>query len=162
MDAVSYSNSNANTGKSGSGRNDLTILDCFDRPIAFHRCFVTLTGSVTAALMLSQAVYWQKRTSHEDGWWFKTRDDWNRETGMGRYEQERARKRLRRLGLLQEDLRGVPAVLWYKVDETCLLKAMGKLGDPPATGHIPVGGKPAVQLVENQPTRWRETSQQVG
>ena len=33
------------------------LLQLLDRPIAFHRCFVTLTGSVTAALMLSQALY---------------------------------------------------------------------------------------------------------
>lgn len=110
LDTVSHGNFDAMAGEPGSGnRSDLAILDCFDRPIAFHRCFVTLTGSVTAALMLSQAVYWQKRSKHEDGWWFKTRDDWNKETGMGRYEQESARKRLRQLGLLREDLRGWPA-----------------------------------------------------
>ncbi|MCP5135094.1 MAG: hypothetical protein H6976_16245 [Gammaproteobacteria bacterium] len=47
-------------------------------------CFVTLTGSVTAALMLSQALYWQRRTQHAGGWWFKIRDEWTSETGMSR------------------------------------------------------------------------------
>ncbi len=36
--------------------------DLLDRPIAFYRVFVMITGSVTGALMLSQAVYWSKRT----------------------------------------------------------------------------------------------------
>lgn len=147
MDAQSSSDSSANTGESNPGnRNDLALLDCFDRPIAFHRCFVTLTGSVTAALMLSQAYYWQKRAKSHDGWWFKTRDDWIEETGMGRYEQEGARKKLRTLGLLREDLRGVPATLWYKVDESRLLEVIANLGNPTVTGSTPpttVGGKPA-------------------
>ncbi len=165
MGAASYSNPNASTGKSSSGRSDLAILDCFDRPIAFHRCFVTLTGSVTAALMLNQAYYWQKRAKSHDGWWFKTRDDWIEETGMGRYEQEGARKKLRTLGLLREDLRGVPATLWYKVDESRLLEAIAKLGQstvPAPVPLAPVGGKPANQMAGKPPTRWWETSQQVG
>jgi hypothetical protein len=146
LDTVSHGNFDAMAGEPGSGnRGDLAILDCFDRPIAFHRCFVTLTGSVMAALMLSQAVYWQKRSKHEDGWWFKTRDDWTEETGMGRREQEGARKKLRNLGLLQEDLRGVPATLWYKVDETKLLEVIASLSNPTVTGSTPptpVGTKP--------------------
>ena len=165
MDAVSYSNSNASAGESGSGRNDLTILDCFDRPIAFHRCFVTLTGSVTAALMLSQAYYWQKRAKSQDGWWFKTRDDWIEETGMGRREQEGARKKLRALGILREDLRGVPATLWYKVEETKLLEAIANLSNPASSSPTlptPVGTKPPFQLVRNRPTGRAETAQLEG
>ena len=138
------------------------LLKLLDRPIAFHRCFVTLTGSVTAALMLSQALYWQQRAKSDDGWWFKTRDDWTEETGMARREQEGARKKLRNLGILQEDLRGVPATLWYKVDETGLLEAITNLGDPTVTGAIPptsVGTKPPIQLVQNRPTGWAETAQ---
>ena len=113
------------------------LLKLLDRPIAFHRCFVTLTGSVTAALMLSQALYWQQRAKSDDGWWFKTRDDWTEETGMARREQEGARKTLRNLDLLQEDLRGVPATLWYKIDETKLLEAIASLSNPTVTGPTP-------------------------
>lgn len=138
------------------------LLKLLDRPIAFHRCFVTLTGSVTAALMLSQAFYWQQRAKSDDGWWFKTRDDWTEETGMARREQEGARKRLRNLGILQEDLRGVPATLWYKVDETRLLEAIINLSNFTVTGAIPptsVGTKPPIQLVQNRPSSWAETAQ---
>ncbi len=141
------------------------LLKLLDRPIAFHRCFVTLTGSVTAALMLSQALYWQQRAKSDDGWWFKTRDDWTEETGMARREQEGARKKLRNLGILQEDLRGVPATLWYKVDETRLLEAITNLSDPTETGATPptsVGTKPPIQLVQNRPSSWYKTAQQVG
>ena len=141
------------------------LLQLLDRPIAFHRCFVNLTGSVTAALMLSQALYWQQRAKSDDGWWFKTRDDWTEETGMSRREQEGARKKLRNLGILREDLRGVPATLWYKVDETRLLEAIANLSNtvvsdssPPA----PVSTKPPFQLVQNRPTRRAKTAQLEG
>ncbi|MCI0653669.1 MAG: hypothetical protein L0Y39_04225, partial [Methylococcaceae bacterium] len=65
---------------------DIHLADLLDRPIAFHRSFVQLTGSVTAALVLSQAVYWQRRVSEDhDGWWYKTRSQWIEETGLSRY-----------------------------------------------------------------------------
>ena len=67
------------------------LLQLLDRPIAFHRCFVTLTGSVTAALMLSQALYWQRRCKEPEGWWYKTLEEWTEETGLNRRETEAAR-----------------------------------------------------------------------
>ena len=138
------------------------LLQLLDRPIAFHRCFVTLTGSVTAALMLSQALYWQRRCKDPEGWWYKTRDDWAEETGLSRYEQEGARKRLRELGVMQEHLRGLPATIWYRVNEERLLEGLSKVAQRATSNPVPVGGKPAVQLVENQPTGWRKNHQLVG
>ncbi|MGH8711912.1 MAG: hypothetical protein ACREVA_11485 [Burkholderiales bacterium] len=98
-----------------------TFLRLLDRPIAFHRCFIDLTGSVTAALFLSQAVYWQKRIPDKpDGWWYKTRTQWSEETGLSRYEQETARQRLRDAGILLEERRGMPAKIWYRIDQPAL------------------------------------------
>lgn len=103
------------------------IIDLLDRPIAYHRCFVTLTGSVTAAVMLSQAVYWSRRTgAGQDGWFWKTVDEWEEETGLSRYEQETARKILGRITpqFWDEDKRGIPRRLWFRLDlellEQCL------------------------------------------
>lgn len=163
MDATIESNGRASSGGHGPhthSRTSFSLLENFDRPIAFHRSFVTLTGSVTAALMLSQAMYWQKRTKDPDGWWFKTREEWTEETGMTRYEQESARKRLRALGLLEEELRGVPAQLWYRLDEARLLGTLVSGG--PKSGPTPASREVAVQLGENPPTGWRKTSQPVG
>jgi len=149
-------------GKPTAAPGSPPLLQLLDRPIAFHRCFVTLTGSVTAALMLSQAIYWQQRTKDPDGWWYKTRDDWAEETGLSRYEQEGARKKLRKLGVVQEHLRGVPATIWYRVNEERLLEELSKTARQRTSTHVPVGGKPAFQLVENQPTGRRKNRQLVG
>jgi hypothetical protein len=112
------------------------LLDLLDRPIAFHRVFVELTGSVTAALMLSQGLYWtriKRRDSPEsEGWFYKTQTEWTDETGMGRSEQETARKRLRQTPFWQEQLRGIPAKLYFRIDLPHLAEAL--LTQPPKTG----------------------------
>lgn len=94
----------------------MNILDLFDRPIAYHRCFAAITGSVTAAVMLSQAFYWCKRTTLAGNWFWKTQEDWFDETGLTRYEQEGARKILRKLGIFEEKKEGIPAKLYFRVN----------------------------------------------
>lgn len=97
----------------------MRAIDLLDRPIAFHRVFAQLTGSVTAGLMLSQAWYWSKRCKNSDGWFYKTQQEWYAETYLSRKEQETARSRLRDLGdgtVWREELRGVPATLYFWID----------------------------------------------
>lgn len=92
-------------------------LSFLDRPIAFQRVFVEFGAGITGALFLSQCVYWANRTTDKEGWFYKTQDEWQDETGLSRYEQEGARKKLRELGLIEEMKAGVPAKLFYRVDE---------------------------------------------
>lgn len=88
------------------------------RPIAFHRCFVEVAGSVAGAVFLSQAVYWSQNSTAvaRDGWFYKTMHDWSSETGMSRFEIESARKSLRARGILEESRQDVPAKLYYRLD----------------------------------------------
>lgn len=104
--------------------NNHKLTDLLDRPIAFHRSLVPVAGGVLPALMLSQAVYWTKRTSDPDGWFWKTQDQWEEETGMGRREQETARARLRETIFWKEDRRGIPAKGHYCVDLDLLVGAL--------------------------------------
>jgi hypothetical protein len=96
-----------------------------DRPISFNRDFVSLGVGITGALMLSQAVYWSKRTKDEEGWFYKTQEEWEEETGMSRKEQETARKRLKDAGLLEETRAGLPARMYYRINADKLLEALG-------------------------------------
>jgi hypothetical protein len=86
-----------------------------DRPIAFHRYFVDVTKSISAALMLSQAIYWSKRTKDDAGWFYKSQAEWQEETGLTRREQETARRRLKQCNLLEEKRAGNPARLFYRL-----------------------------------------------
>lgn len=87
-------------------------------PIAYHRVFAEIADSVTAGLMLSQIFYWSQRA--KDGWFYKTQEEWHAETCLSRTEQETARKKLRKLGLIEEARRGVPAKVHFKLDESKL------------------------------------------
>lgn len=100
----------------------MKLTQILDRPIAYHRVFVTLTGSVKAAIMLSQALYWQARAKQKDGWWYKTAEEWEEETGLTRHEQQTVRKDCEKY--LLSDLRGVPATLYWKVDEDAITTAL--------------------------------------
>jgi hypothetical protein len=105
---------------------EIVVEDVLGSPIAFSRSLVRISKSVTAALMLSQALYWSKRTGEEcNGWFYKSQDEWEDETGMGRREQENARKALRGIGVLFEERRGVPARLWFKVDKVRIAELLG-------------------------------------
>lgn len=103
-------------------------------PIAFHRAFVQLAGSVTAGLMLSQALYWTRIVLEKEplrgGWFYKSAREWEEETGLTRREQETARKKLIKCGLLEEKLRGIPATLYYCVNLSRLAELLEAL--PPS------------------------------
>lgn len=101
-----------------------------------------------AAVLLSQFVYWHNRMDGE--WMYKTREDIKKETGLSRDEQETARKRLVALGVLEEQLRGVPATLHYRINSVCL-EALLLSPD-----------REESQMVAIPPTRRRQSRQQGG
>lgn len=93
----------------------MDITDFLERPVAFHRAFVAMGVGITGALMLSQALYWSKRTNDGSVWFYKTQQEWEEETGLTRYEQETARAKLIEMGVLEEEKRGVPCKLFFRV-----------------------------------------------
>ena len=92
------------------------LLQLFDLPVSFHRCLVPITGGVTAALMLSQAIWTTQELDPEsEGWFSRSQDQWTEDTGLSRWEQETARRALRKAGFLEERRAGMPSKLWYRV-----------------------------------------------
>lgn len=92
------------------------LLGVLDRPIAYHRCFVAVAGSVAGAVFLSQLVYWARRVPEGREWLWKTGREWEAETGLRRAEQEAARKKLCALDILEERLTGIPARLHFRLN----------------------------------------------
>lgn len=111
-----------------------SLTDLMDRPIAFQRAFVRIGAGITGALMLSQAIYWSRRTTADGGWFYKSQVEWEEETGLTRYEQEGARKALAKLGILEETRSGVPARLYYRVNPKALRAIL--IGENPQTGQL--------------------------
>lgn len=88
------------------------------RHIAFQRRLVDLTESVKAALLLSQTIYWTRHgrdVGRNGGWFYKTSEQWQRETGLSVKEQVTARRVLCRMAILAEQRIGLPAKLHYRL-----------------------------------------------
>ena len=114
------------------------LLEVFAEPIMFHRCYVALTGSVTAALLLSYASYATEQTTDDhvgDGWFIKTVAQWQRDTGLTRTELETARRKLKAQGLWEERRHGPPpAPLHFRINQRALFdqlrtQALAQWGD---------------------------------
>ena len=95
------------------------IWPLLGRHIAFHRRLVDLTSSVKAALLLSQSAYWTRHgrdIAQTGGWFHKTTEQWEMETGLSAKEQATAREVLRGLALLDDQRMGIPARLHFRLN----------------------------------------------
>lgn len=161
------------SGSKGTGRTG-PMRALLTRPVAFHPALARVCGSVTAGLMLSQALYWSERTSDGSGWFYKTQEEWTEEICLSRTEQETARKALKALGFLREEKRGMPGKMHYFVDVERVCDAISQSAENPQTSlqetrrqvcRKPTNreisthecGKPADMSAENQQTFLSET-----
>lgn len=101
------------------------LLDLFDEPIVFHRAYVPVTGSVTAALWLANVINRSDELDwDDDGWFEKTAESVTTDTGLTRFEQETARRCLRDRCLIEERKVGMPARLQYRVNRHRLTECL--------------------------------------
>jgi hypothetical protein len=100
------------------------IARLLKRPIAYHPIFTKIGGSPEAGIMLSQIWYWStnEKAAKEDGWFYKTQKDWFEETGLSRDDLDRARRLLKQKLLIEEKLKGNPAIMHYKLNFSRLTK----------------------------------------
>jgi hypothetical protein len=88
-------------------------------PIAFHRVFLEITGTLASALMLSLCFEQEQDTSFKtnaDGWMEVSAEYWYQRAAMSVKEQATARRRLRDLRLLEERLAGYPAQMSVRLN----------------------------------------------
>lgn len=124
----------------------MSLQSLLGRPIAFHRAYTEITGCVTGALFLSQAVYWQQVVG--DGWWWKTMEDWAKETGMVRKELETARASCS--SVIEWERRGVPAKTFYRVDLAKIVTFFTNNQDGPKVTNWTVTKLPTGPLLSNE------------
>ncbi len=129
-----------------------------DRPIAFHPIMARVLGGVYEALLFQQLAFWSDKGSDPE-WIYKTREELREETTLNRYQQEQARGNLRKLGVIEEQRRGLPArmhyrIHWNRVFE--LLEAYRAVGRPSTNkmveGTPTTQPKAPIQLADRQPT----------
>lgn len=128
------------------------------RPVSFYPLLARMLGSVTAALMLSQGLYWsgvQESTNDKaDGWFYKTQREWEEETCLTRHEQDGARKILRGFAFWQEERRDAPAKMHYRIDLNKLAMDLSRHAEKrqtrlPKTGNLECG-KTSNKIAENR------------
>lgn len=119
----------------------LSLLGEDKESISFRPRFARMLGSTTAGLFLSQALYWQSIKGVGE-WWYKLRDadkdeqgrlippsdgsrqSWQWELGITRTEYETARGKLKSLGILEEERRGLPPLVYFRIRMDCLFEAL--------------------------------------
>lgn len=118
----------------------------FDRPLALHRRLIDVSGALPAAVILAQSLYWTRVGKTDDGWFWKTAEQWELETGLTRRQQTGARSTLRERQLVEERRVGVPPIIWIRVDFPALGRALAlpELSLPP--GMLPAAAADGLRL----------------
>lgn len=111
------------------------------KPVAYYPKLTAITGGVKETLFLCQLLYWEGKQQSKERWIYKTREELTEETGLSRYEQETARKNLKKLGFLEEKLAGIPATLHYRIN----LEAVNNAWN---------------EYIENNKSSWGESTKQ--
>lgn len=99
-----------------------------DNVITVHRPFVEFTGTLEAAMMLSQLLYWTPRSTIPGGWIAKSDKDWNRELCLARHSCRLATQTLTEMGIIETMLKKFnnSPTTHYRVDWEALEKAWTK------------------------------------
>lgn len=127
--------------------DEATLRSLLDRPIAFNRALVPVAGSITAALLLAQMLYWQARA---DDWFYKTGVEWLEETGLSREEFQGARRHLVGRGLIEYQVRGSPPVGHYRIAFEAVVSQLRET-------RKSICGKPVNRTAGNPSNELRET-----
>ena len=86
-----------------------------NQTVVSARMVRSLKGNGNAAIMLSQLLFWSRTKADEEGWFYRTRNQMETRCGLGKKAQKSAAETLSRLGLVETDLRGMPARKHYRI-----------------------------------------------
>lgn len=86
----------------------------------FYVEFFDLVKGLAPAIYLTQCFYWQKKmveaNEDDDTWWYKSQEHWADDTRLSAYQQSTSRKRLRKMGLLEEKRLRKDGVLHFRLN----------------------------------------------
>ena len=110
-----------------------------------------------------------------EGWIYKSRQEITEETGLSRYEQEKARQTLKAKGFIEEKLSGLPRKLYFRLNLKKINNTWEDSQKDATSGPVQYAywildeksktsgeNEPPSNKAENSPAIRRETSQQEG
>jgi hypothetical protein len=96
------------------------IRELNDRRISYLPIYRDATGSITAAVLLSQIMYWynqkMRQTKDTDGTFWHTDEQFLQETRLTPNELRSAKKRLKKLPFLSVTRKGIPPRTFFTID----------------------------------------------
>ena len=124
---------------------------------------VQLCGSHNVARFLAQCLYWSgvKTVQRRQGWFYKSRTEWQAETWLSRYQQEKARAQLKDMGLLEEshERMNTGIRLWFRLNTALYYALLNKLPEQSEAGQMAETGKYSDVLYDSTLTDWSENKQ---
>jgi hypothetical protein len=103
------------------------------KPVCFNPVLARLVGSANAGLLLSQFLYWQEKAGVE-GWFYRTTQEIEDDTCLSRRESDTVRTKLRSMGILEEEKRGLPCRIYYRINFDVLANQCGVLSQTVLAG----------------------------
>ncbi len=94
------------------------------KPIAFYPEIAKKIGSINATIFLCQFLYWEGKQECKERWIYKSQIEIYNETGLSRRKQENVRSTLKKLGILEEELKGSPPLVHFKFNWEILDKIL--------------------------------------
>lgn len=87
--------------------------------IIYYPDIARMLDSVPAAVLISKMWFWSNTPTAKErgGWFYWKQSDITRQTGLSRRFTDTAKRLLNDRGIIEIDLRGVPPVLWFRVDK---------------------------------------------
>ena len=132
------------------------LLEQFQElPIAYHRIYARITGSITAGLLLSQLLYWDLKMKHQE--FYKTDKDLCDELSIGLYELKGAKKKLLELDFVSIRRKDNPAKTYYKINANSIITRITSYGK----NQQQEVGKTTNKLLEKQTTIYTETTSEI-
>jgi len=127
-----------------------TVKQLLIKPVAYHGVLARMLKSPTAAIMLSQGIYWQSIAEDKGEYYFYvTGEEWYKQTGLTVENQMTARKLMSKRGIWIEVRKGVPARMFYRIDINELLDQLEDFVNS-ESGDIQNQGKPKTRVSEQQ------------
>lgn len=103
---------------------DTLMLLLEEHPIAYRASFGRIFGGPRAGVFLSQLFFWTGKEADDEGWIWKSQEEWEEETGMNVNTQRTARRQLKKHGVLLEKTDRIKHEVWYKLDKEVFIEKL--------------------------------------
>ncbi len=94
-----------------------------ERPIAYYPKYKVIVGSTSAAVMLSQLMYWFSKKNKI----YKTDNEIMKETRLTQREVRTAKAKIKKLHFIKVTLEGIPPKTFYELDEEKLINIITEI-----------------------------------